>query len=119
MNNDHITPLTTPTTTATTTMEGTNGTNTPATTISNSHTNPVQEKEQEVIPDAWYKTRFPVPPPVAVPYDPQQALGDLPGVSYALEIFLASHMVEAEDFCHLSDKDKYVQVFLIINWALC
>lgn len=120
MSNDDITPLASPTTTATTTMEGTNGINTPATTISNSQTHSDSEKEQEVTPDAWYKTRFPVPPPVSVPYDPQQALDDLPGVTYALEMFLASQMVESEDYCHLSDQDKYAHVFVIIGcWALC
>ena len=44
-------------------------------------------------------------------YEPSRALEDLSGISYALHLFLASHMVEAEEFCHESDPKKYV-VFL-------
>ena len=45
------------------------------------------------------------PPPVDVacpegPYDPEKdALSDIPGLRYALDLFLSSHMVEAENFC--------------------
>ncbi|KAF8659477.1 hypothetical protein AX16_001844 [Volvariella volvacea WC 439] len=53
-----------------------------------------------------YKTRYPVPPSVKTPYNPEDALTDLPAISYALELFLSSQMVESEDFCHRSDKEK-------------
>jgi hypothetical protein len=46
------------------------------------------------------------PPPVKTPYVVEDALDDLPGISYALEIFLASHMLEAEEYCHKSDPEK-------------
>jgi hypothetical protein len=45
---------------------------------------------------------------VKYPYDISEALKDLPGITYALDIFLASHMFEAEDYCHKSDPKKYV-----------
>ncbi|MDV2583699.1 hypothetical protein, partial [Alkalibacillus haloalkaliphilus] len=53
-----------------------------------------------------WATIYHAPPPVKYPYDPTEALGDLPGVSYALELFLASHMVESEEYCHKSDENK-------------
>jgi hypothetical protein len=43
------------------------------------------------------------------PYDDNAALDDIPGVSYALEMFLASHMVESEEYCHKSDPQKCVE----------
>ncbi|KAF8070007.1 hypothetical protein FPV67DRAFT_1753952 [Lyophyllum atratum] len=49
---------------------------------------------------------YDAPPPVKYPYDPKEALDDLPGVSYALQLFLASHMVESEEYCHTSDERK-------------
>jgi hypothetical protein len=39
-------------------------------------------------------------------YDPIDALTDLPGISHALDLFLASHMLEAEDYCNKSDEKK-------------
>jgi hypothetical protein len=57
-----------------------------------------------------WKPRYPNPPTVK-PYDPREALDDIPGVSYALEQFLASHMVESEEYCHRMDETKFVQVF--------
>jgi hypothetical protein len=50
---------------------------------------------------------------VKYPYDTSEALKDLPGITYALDIFLASHMFEAEDYCHKSDPKKYVGH---LNW---
>jgi hypothetical protein len=41
-----------------------------------------------------------------MPYKAKDALSDLPGVSYALEIFLASKMHESEDYCNASDPKK-------------
>ena len=57
------------------------------------------------------------PPPVTEPYSTENALDDLPGVSYALALFLASHMVELEDYCHESDPQKYA-VFIAQHWIL-
>ncbi|KAJ7106703.1 hypothetical protein C8R44DRAFT_805709 [Mycena epipterygia] len=53
-----------------------------------------------------YRTVYTSPPPVKVPYKPVDALDDLPGVAYALDLFLASKMHESEDYCNLSDKKK-------------
>jgi hypothetical protein len=49
-------------------------------------------------------------PSVKVPYTPQEALDDIPGVSHALELFLASHMVESEEYCHKMDENKCVLI---------
>ncbi|KAF8801787.1 hypothetical protein BYT27DRAFT_7197766 [Phlegmacium glaucopus] len=49
---------------------------------------------------------YTTPPSVKYPYDPTEALGDLPGVSHALDLFLASHMLESEDYCNKSDEKK-------------
>ncbi|KAK7676982.1 hypothetical protein QCA50_020011, partial [Cerrena zonata] len=43
------------------------------------------------------------PPAPQGRYTQEQALDDLPGVAYALHLFLASHMVESEDYCHKCD----------------
>lgn len=40
------------------------------------------------------------------PYEPSKALEDLPGITYALHLFLASHMHESEEFCHQNDPPK-------------
>ncbi|KAG6864918.1 hypothetical protein C0991_006406 [Blastosporella zonata] len=53
-----------------------------------------------------WATVYHAPPAVKYPYVESEALGDLPGVCYALEMFLASHMVESEEYCHESDKAK-------------
>ncbi|KAF7312400.1 hypothetical protein MIND_00253400 [Mycena indigotica] len=53
-----------------------------------------------------YRTIFTSPPPVKTPYKAEEALGDLPGVTYALDLFLASHMHESEDYCNESDPKK-------------
>ncbi|KAJ6511716.1 hypothetical protein DFH09DRAFT_1251567 [Mycena vulgaris] len=57
-------------------------------------------------PSASYRTIYTAPPPVKVPYKATEALGDLPGVTYALDLFLASKMHESEDYCNESDKKK-------------
>jgi len=46
------------------------------------------------------------PPAVAWPYSHGAALDDIPGVAYAVDLFLKSHMVEAEEYCHRSDPKK-------------
>ncbi|KAF8890951.1 hypothetical protein BD779DRAFT_1515400 [Infundibulicybe gibba] len=45
-----------------------------------------------------YKSIYTTPPAVTTPYSPEAALDDLPGVAYALELFMASHMVESEEY---------------------
>lgn len=39
-------------------------------------------------------------------YSPEKALEDLPGTCYALHLFIASHMVESEQYCHRIDPSK-------------
>ena len=55
------------------------------------------------------------PAPPEVPYTQQKALSDLPGIAYALHLFLASHMLEAEEYCNKSDPPKYVVVFVTVE----
>ncbi len=45
-------------------------------------------------------------PVVTGTYSPKSALDDLPGASYALQLFLESHMIEAEEYCHKNDSTK-------------
>jgi len=45
-------------------------------------------------------------PPVENPYSSANAIGDIPCVAYALELFLASHMLESEDYLHIGDPKK-------------
>lgn len=47
-----------------------------------------------------------VPPLPKGSYRPGGALEDIPGISYALHLFLASHMVESEEYCIKSDPKK-------------
>lgn len=53
-----------------------------------------------------YQSIYTEPPLVKQPYDPTNALLDLPALSYALDLFLQSHMLESEEFCHKSDEQK-------------
>ncbi|KAF7342328.1 hypothetical protein MVEN_01821200 [Mycena venus] len=55
---------------------------------------------------ASYRTIYTSPPPVKTPYRASEALSDLPGVSYALDQFLASRMHESEDYMNASDAKK-------------
>ena len=38
---------------------------------------------------------------------PESVLEDIPGLNYALHLFLASQMVEAEDYCKECDPNMY------------
>ncbi|KAG6851476.1 hypothetical protein H0H87_000956, partial [Tephrocybe sp. NHM501043] len=49
-------------------------------------------------PPPSYAPVYTQPPSITHPYDATRALDDLPGVCYALETFLASRMVESEDY---------------------
>ncbi|THG95455.1 hypothetical protein EW026_g6202 [Hermanssonia centrifuga] len=46
------------------------------------------------------------PPAPIKPYAQQKALEDLPGITYALHLFLASQMFESEEYCTKSDPSK-------------
>ena len=50
----------------------------------------------------------PEPPAVSWPYSHAAALDDIPGIAYALDTFLKSHMVESEEYCHRNDPNKCV-----------
>lgn len=56
-------------------------------------------------------SNIPLPPPNVVRpeglYNPEKdALGDIPALRYALDLFLSSHMVESENFCIDMDHPK-------------
>ncbi|KAL1743719.1 hypothetical protein HDZ31DRAFT_83230 [Schizophyllum fasciatum] len=53
-----------------------------------------------------YQSAFRGPPRVPMPYRPERATDDIPGVAYALELFLASQMHESEAFCDVNDQKK-------------
>ena len=53
-----------------------------------------------------YKFPYAKPPPVKQPYNPDEALLDIPPISHALELFLQSKMLESEEFCHTNDQEK-------------
>jgi hypothetical protein len=46
-----------------------------------------------------YQSIYNSPPSITYPYSPTEALGDLSGIAYALELFLSSQMLESEAFC--------------------
>ncbi|RDB18771.1 Tetratricopeptide repeat protein 39B [Hypsizygus marmoreus] len=66
----------------------------------------IQEIMAEGVLQPSWRTIYSSPPPVKAVYTPREALSDLPGISYALELFLASKMVESEEYCHRSDEKK-------------
>ena len=63
--------------------------------------------------ESW-SSIFTIPPSVKYPYNPQEALDDIPGIKYAMDLFLASRMIEAEDYCNTSDEKKCVPTFFSI-----
>ena len=67
--------------------------------------NPLNEGKE-----SW-KSKYSTPPSVQYPYNPVDALDDIPGISHALDLFLASHMLESEDYCDKSDKNKLSSCF--------
>ncbi|KAF8147845.1 hypothetical protein B0H34DRAFT_785773 [Crassisporium funariophilum] len=77
---------------------------TPAT----SHMSPTDalKDEEPKTPVPSWTLRWTEPPKVKYPYKPTEALEDLPGVCHALELFLSSHMLESEEYCHKSDEKK-------------
>ncbi|KXN89075.1 Tetratricopeptide repeat protein 39B [Leucoagaricus sp. SymC.cos] len=81
---------------------GANGTEDPPLTPATSNVSPADS-----VTSSW-KPNYDLhsPPDVTRPYKAEEALGDLPGVSYALEVFLSSHMLESEEYCHKMDVTK-------------
>ena len=49
---------------------------------------------------------YSIPPSVKSPYNPVDALADIPGIRHALDLFLSSHMLESEDYCNKNDEHK-------------
>ena len=47
-----------------------------------------------------------VPPSIEYPYNPREALDDIPGIRHALDLFVASHMLESEEYCNKSVEKK-------------
>ncbi|KAF9446913.1 hypothetical protein P691DRAFT_803254 [Macrolepiota fuliginosa MF-IS2] len=80
----------------------TNGINHDVTTSSTSNISPTDDTNLSWKPNYTLGS----PPGVSQPYKPEEALDDIPGVSYALEIFLSSHMLESEEYCHKMDETK-------------
>ena len=66
---------------------------------------------------------YSVPPSIEYPYTPIDALTDIPGISHALDLFLASHMLESEEYCNKSDEKKLVFhsffSILLLNLKIC
>lgn len=55
-----------------------------------------------------YASPFSSPPAIPQPYNAASALGDIPAIAYALELFLSSKMVESEKFLLDCDPTMYV-----------
>lgn len=51
-------------------------------------------------------------PGVTWPYSHDVALDDLPGIAFALDMFLKSLMMESEEYCHCKDPQKCVLTFI-------
>ena len=50
------------------------------------------------------------PPPLFTgEYTQDRALEDLPGVTYALRVFLGSYMLQSEEYCKKNDPKRYVR----------
>ncbi|TFK24134.1 hypothetical protein FA15DRAFT_704788 [Coprinopsis marcescibilis] len=76
----------------------------PATPLNGPTTNGVEKSF--TIPEHSWQSPYASPPSVKRKYKADEALDDLPAMSYALQLFLESHMLEAEDFCHKNDQKK-------------
>lgn len=58
-------------------------------------------------------------PLVQNPYNMANSMVDLPCAAYALELFLASHMLESEEYMNKSDPQKYVTSLTCILHCSC
>ena len=65
--------------------------------------------------ESW-SSIYTIPPSIKYPYNPLEALNDIPGISHALDLFLASHMLESEDYCNKSDDKKCVPTFFVLSY---
>ncbi|KAK0490235.1 hypothetical protein IW261DRAFT_1430992 [Armillaria novae-zelandiae] len=52
-------------------------------------------------------------PIVKTPYDPNDALDDIPGIAHTLDLFLASKMIESEEYCSKSDPNGERMYFCV------
>lgn len=52
-------------------------------------------------------------PPVQNPYSMENSMSDLPCAAYALDLFLASHMFESEDYLDKGDPRKWGMAFYL------
>ena len=57
-------------------------------------------------------------PPVLNPYSMKNSMSDLPCAAYAIDLFLASHMLESEDYLHKGDPNKWRMVIYPIDLLL-
>lgn len=64
----------------------------------------VVDAEKEGLPS--FLSPYLEPPPVRQPYEPADALHDVPPMCYALDMFLQSKMLESEEFCDRNDGKK-------------
>jgi hypothetical protein len=83
----------------------------PSSTVSTTPTTPALDTPTHL----GLKPKYSSPPLVKKTYRKSEALDDIKGVSYALELFLGSKMVEAEEYCHKSDENKCV--FFVGVWG--
>ena len=67
--------------------------------------------------ESW-ESIYSIPPSVKSPYNPVEALADIPGISHALDLFLASHMLESEDYCNKSDERKLGSIPFFLAYCL-
>ncbi|KAF9268387.1 hypothetical protein L218DRAFT_954749 [Marasmius fiardii PR-910] len=64
-----------------------------------------------------YRSIYSSPPPIKHPYKAVDSLDDIPGMAYALELFLASHMVESEEYCVKND-EKMERMYFATGFGL-
>ncbi|KAL0575364.1 hypothetical protein V5O48_006615 [Marasmius crinis-equi] len=74
------------------------------------------DKDKKQGSTSW-RSIYTSPPPVKQPYKPSECLEDIPGMAYALELFLASHMVESEEYCSKNDP-KMERVYFATGYGL-
>lgn len=76
---------------------------------SSSAVTPISERSPDMstVPSASSdSTTLIAPAAMKGKYTQDRALEDVPGAAYALNLFLASQMVESEEYCHMCDPTK-------------
>ncbi|KAG7096514.1 hypothetical protein E1B28_003943 [Marasmius oreades] len=71
----------------------------------------------KVVERPSYRSIYTSPPPIKQSYKPSESLDDIPGLAYALDLFLASHMVEAEQYCVEKD-EKMERMYFATGFGL-